>query len=123
MRYQELRLYPPLDRWVECVWMAEAAPSDASGFDTIVPDGCPELIVHLGDRFERAAAGRTELQPDAFLVGTLSGPLRVRPLGRVHTVGVRFRPGGLSRFLRRRVRSLSFKTGGVGVGDPSANGR
>jgi AraC-like DNA-binding protein len=107
MRYEEIRLGPPLDSWIECVWTAQSAPGGGSNFEAIVPDGCPELIVQLGDRFESTAAGRRQTQPAAFLVGALSGPLHVRPLGRVHTVGVRFRPGGLAGFLRVPQHELS----------------
>lgn len=101
MRYQEQRLPPPLDALVECVWTAES--DGGSGFEAIVPDGCPELIVQKGDLFESASG----VQPKAFVVGALRGPLRVRPLGRVHTVGVRFRPGGLAGFLRVPLHELT----------------
>jgi AraC-like DNA-binding protein len=105
--YRELALPPPLDRWVECVWSVQAPAAPAAGFDTIVPDGCPELILQLGDRYECTDGRRTELQPAAFLMGALSGPLRVRPRGGTHTVGIRFRPGGLSSFLRLPLHELT----------------
>jgi len=107
VRYGELRLPPPLDRWVECVWTAESPAVAEAGFDTIVPDGCPELILQLGDPYESLVEGRIEQQPSAFLMGALSGPLRLRARGRTHTVGIRFRPGGLSSFLRVPLRELT----------------
>jgi AraC-like DNA-binding protein len=98
MHYEERRLAPPLDRWVECVWQARA---DAAGpAQTIVPDGCPELIFQLGDPFWQRTDGVDRLQPRALLVGPTSGPLQLQAAGRVHTIGVRFRPGGMARFVR-----------------------
>lgn len=99
MHYREHRPRPPLGRFVECFWfvdgMAPGAPAE-----TIVPDGCPELILHLGDPFIRVGAGgREERQDAALLVGPLSGPMRLRPPARVATMGVRFRPSGLRAFL------------------------
>jgi len=67
--------------------------------DRIVPDGCPELIVHLGDCFSRRVGGRWRRQPRAFLAGTLSRPWLVRGGSRVRTWGVRFRPGAVTRYL------------------------
>jgi AraC-like DNA-binding protein len=107
VRYREQPLPPPLDRWVECVWTVEAPRAPTAGFDTIVPDGCPELILQLGDAYETAAEDRVTAQPAAFLMGALSGPLRLRPLGRTHTVGIRFRPGGLSSFVRTPLHELT----------------
>jgi AraC-like DNA-binding protein len=105
--YREQRLPAPFDRWVECVWTAEAGPRPGAAFDTIVPDGCPELILQLADGYECEAGGRVEAQPRAFLMGPLSGPLRLRPRGRTHTAGIRFRPGGLAGFLRVPLHELA----------------
>jgi AraC-like DNA-binding protein len=114
MDYREVRLGPPLDAWVECVWAARAAGASPEP-QSIVPDGCPELIVQLGDPFAVAAGPVVQAQPRALLVGALSAPLRLRALGRVHTVGVRFRPGGLARFLRQPQHELTDQ--GVALGD------
>jgi AraC-like DNA-binding protein len=61
----------------------------------VLPDGRPELVVHLGDPFERLHAnGRYEQQPLALFAGQLSSQLVLRPTGRVAVLGVRFRPDG-----------------------------
>jgi AraC-like DNA-binding protein len=72
---------------------AGARAARAARVEHIVPDGCPELIVHLADPFERFVRGRWVRQPRAFLAGTLTRPWQVRPGRRVHTLGMRFRPG------------------------------
>ncbi len=109
MRYREVRPRPPLDRFLECFWFADDdAPPRGSLPERIVPDGCPELIVHLATPFERLDdRGTPSIQPRAFLVGTLTRPLQVRPRGRVRTMGVRFRPFGLSAFLAAPLHELT----------------
>ena len=108
MEYRELRPAAWLREHVECVWIVAGAATVRGPSETIVPDGCAELIFHLGERFvaglERAAAK----QPEAVLVGPLSRPFQVeRPCGRVLTMGVRFRPGGLRAFLDAPVHELA----------------
>lgn len=61
--------------------------------ERIVPDGCPELIVHLGDPYARRVGERWRRQPRAFLAGTLTRPWLLQPGRRVLTLGIRFRPG------------------------------
>jgi AraC-like DNA-binding protein len=82
---------------IECVWSVSDRVVRASRPpDRVIPDGCPELIVHLGDRYARVIAGRPVRQPAAFFAGTLSRPWLVQAPPRVATIGVRFRPGGVT---------------------------
>jgi len=94
LRYQQSPPGPALRPYVECVWVISARGSRAARApERVVPDGCPELIVHLADCFAREVEGRWLVQPRAFLAGTLSRPWRLRPGRRVDTVGIRFRAG------------------------------
>jgi AraC-like DNA-binding protein len=68
--------------------------------DRVVPDACPELIVHLGDPFRRRVGRRWRRQPRAFLAGTLSRPWLLQAGARVRTIGVRFRPGAVTSIFR-----------------------
>ena len=82
---------------IECVWsVSDRAVRAARPPDRVIPDGCPELIVHLADRYARLIDGRLVRQPAAFLAGTLSRPWIVQAPPRVATIGVRFRPGGVA---------------------------
>jgi AraC-like DNA-binding protein len=82
---------------IECVWSVSDRVVRASRPpDRVIPDGCPELIVHLADRYARVVDGRAVRQPAAFFAGTLSRPWIVQAPPRVATVGVRFRPSGLT---------------------------
>jgi len=85
---------------IECVWTVRDPHAAARTPERIVPDGCPELIVHLGDRFARLdVEGRWVRQPRAFVAGTLTRPWMLRAGRRVDTVGIRFRPGALPSVL------------------------
>jgi len=108
MRYREVRPRPPLDRFLECFWFVDAEAPARPAPERIVPDGGPELIVHFGDPFERLDEGlRPEPQPRAFVAGPLTRPLHLRPRGRVSTMGVRFRPFGLSAFVAAPLHELA----------------
>ena len=94
MKYRERRPAPALRPYVECVWtISGPRKSSPRSPERVVPDGCPELIVHLGDPFARSIEGRWVVQPRAFLAGTLSRPWVLRAGRRVDTVGIRFRAG------------------------------
>jgi AraC-like DNA-binding protein len=96
MQYCERRVGPPLDRFVECVWfLSTGRGAPAAPPQTILPDGCIEVIVHLGARF---ADAQRRPQPVCFAAGLLTRPLRITPAAGADTVGIRFRPGGASAF-------------------------
>lgn len=98
--YEEL---PPPERWrefLECCWHAvDSVPRSDRPAEHIVPDGCPELIVHLGDPFSRRVGTGWRRQGRAFLASTLSRPWSLRAGRVVDTFGMRFRPGALPQLL------------------------
>jgi AraC-like DNA-binding protein len=110
--YREHPLPPPLSAFVECVWFLRVerngAPATSSAPERVVPDGCPELIVHLADPCRAGRPGQPRaIQPAAVLVGPLTSSLLLEPAGEVATMGVRFRPGGLAAFLRAPADELA----------------
>ncbi|HKZ32606.1 MAG TPA: helix-turn-helix domain-containing protein [Vicinamibacteria bacterium] len=99
LRYVEHRLRPELQPYVECLWLASDPRARPRAPERVVPDGCPELILHLLDRFARQRGGRFVVQPRAFLAGTLTQPWLLRAGRRVLTFGVHFRPGAVTALL------------------------
>ena len=99
LRYVEHRPRPELRPHVECLWLAAGPRARRREPERVVPDGCPELIVHLADCFARERGGRFVVQPRAFLAGTLTRPWLLRAGRRVLTLGVRFRPGAVTAVL------------------------
>ena len=107
MRYEARPPRAELEPFVKCLWRLRGAPSEIEP-QPIVPDGCFELIVHLGEPFvERGVyapegpgrAGQAVKQPRALLAATLTRTVVVAASGDVDVVGVRFHPGRAYPFL------------------------
>lgn len=83
---------PPDDLlpFVHCVWRFKAPQETDS--QPIVPDGRPELIIHLGVSYRET--DKTDPQPRILLAGQLTKPLTLVPQGPTDILAVRFRPDG-----------------------------
>jgi AraC-like DNA-binding protein len=99
MQYIETPPVAALTRHLECVWMVRDRPRRKRTPDRVLPDGCPEWIVHIGDPFERWSGDRWLVQPTGFFAGTLSKPWVLRAGTRVCTLGIRFKPGAAAALL------------------------
>jgi AraC-like DNA-binding protein len=88
---------PRLSEVVERLWRVDDPTPAASG-DAICPDGCAEIVIHLGDPMLA--------QPRHLLVGQMERAVTVRSTGRVTMVGARLTPAGLYRLLPLRQERL-----------------
>lgn len=102
MQYEEYGPLPPLRPFVERVWTLEGHASVLRGaLQPVLPDGRPELILHLGDRFDRIHPdGQPDPQPDLIFAGQLTAQLVLRPAGAIKVLGIRFEPFGASGLFR-----------------------
>ena len=107
MRYEARPPRAELEPFVRCLWRLRGAASEIEP-QPIVPDGCFELIVHLGEPFveqgvyapeESGRAQRPVKQPRALLAATLTRTVVVAASGDVDVVGVRFHPARAYPFL------------------------
>lgn len=90
MEYLERPPHPELNGVVRTYWWLRGDAEQGVAADPALPDGSPELIFNLGAPWEqRAVDGAAVRQPAAFLVGQLTGPMIVRPTGRIDLVCVR----------------------------------
>lgn len=105
--YEEMAPPPRLADFVLKLWTySAAAPSGV--VQRIVPDGCCELIVHLGAPYEELGRdGAWRLQPEVLFAGQLTRPLVLRPTGPVHVIAARFHPDGARPFLDRSLRQAT----------------
>jgi AraC-like DNA-binding protein len=103
---------PRLAASVARIWTLEGRAADlAVPLQPVLPDGCPELVLHLADPFERVDAdGRSVVQPSIIFAGQLTRQMSLRPTGRVAVVGVRFHPDGASALLRHAQSELAGET-------------
>lgn len=92
---------PDLAEWVENFWfMRGEGPGAMPDGHRILPDGCMEFVFQLGDPFrERQADGGWRLQPHLLLVGQMERRVDIEPSGSIQTIGVHFRPAGVSAFV------------------------
>jgi AraC-like DNA-binding protein len=102
LEYEERSAPPDLVDTLRCVWrLTGSAPAPgAEAVQPIVPYGCPEIVINVGDPFVRSrGSGPPERQPLAMLVGQMTAPAVVGPTGTTRIVGIRFQPWGAARFL------------------------
>lgn len=95
MRYVERAPGPPLDRHVRCVWTltGRAHAADAAP-EPVIPDGCAEIVLNVGDPFVEVRDGAGREQPRALVVGQTSGPTLLRPGAETRILGIRLHPWG-----------------------------
>lgn len=90
---------PELRNLVMCYWILESEPEHTPLKNTIVPDGTMKLIFHYGDTYRHHPAdGESILLPNCFLIGQLTKPYVVEPLGITGSFVVRFKPNGFLPF-------------------------
>ena len=114
MEYREFAPIAQLADAVDRIWLLEGeAPPAGAAPEPILPDGRPELILHVGDPFERLDAGGPARQASVLYAGQVTSPLVLRPTGRVAVVGVRFHPHGAAAVLLPPQHELAGLTLGV----------
>jgi AraC-like DNA-binding protein len=95
VRYREFAPVRALADIVARLWTLEGHAAADAGPDPVLPDGRPELIVHLREPFETLTVdGLAERQAAFMFAGQLPAQLLLRPRGRVAVLGVRFHPHG-----------------------------
>jgi AraC-like DNA-binding protein len=96
--YRRIAPGPAAVRFVDHYWTLETdGPTDRPGpVQRVVPDGAPELIIHLASPFELCASDVWHAQPRCFFAGQITGPLLLRPAGPSRILAASFRPHGLA---------------------------
>lgn len=108
MFYKEIPPSPSLMPFVKCFWVLEnGAEEDGGKLQKVLPDACPELIIHYGDRFRIRSGEKIKQQPYAFLFGPITRHIEIGPSGRTGMVAARFYPGTLSAFLSFPVKEIT----------------
>ena len=104
MRFLERRPHPSLSTWIRKLWTLDGVVDHAPARELVAPDGCAELIIHVGQPFfEIARTGepsraRSRAQDRAFVAGQLLAPLQLVSSRRPCVVAARFTPGGAGVF-------------------------
>lgn len=110
MNYQTYQPHPNLEALVKCYWTLEVPADLDAPRQRIVPDGCIEMAFILADDIKRYTS-ETDfvLQPRAMVLGQLTGPFYIQPVGQVNTFAIRFYPYGFANFITTPLKNLSDK--------------
>src|SRR3954471_21632731 len=98
LRYLELPVPPLLRRYVRCIWRMSGDAGNGPPAP-IIPDGCAELIVNLGDTIVHHTEGGSYPQPRILIAGQITRAIIIAPSGSVDLWGVRFHPWGAAPFV------------------------
>ncbi len=108
MIYRECFPSPSLQFFIDRYWSVEYDGSADAPVEPVLPDGCPEIVFNLADRFQRIPTfGNVETQASAIVSGQIRSRLLIRPTGCVKLFGVRFRPHSAEGFLGVAMSSLT----------------
>jgi AraC-like DNA-binding protein len=96
--YHEFAAPSALRPYVRCLWHMTGRPALDTAPEPIIPDGCAELVLNLGDPFVRHAQGESHHQPLRLVAGQISRAITIQPSGVVQLWGIRFHPWGAAPF-------------------------
>lgn len=114
MKYQTYEPTQDLNMLVKCYWTLESPRQETPEKQTIVPDGCMEMIFHYGDLYTQytgnqlngQAGGDSFIQPKCFVIGQLTRPLQIEPTGETGIFSVRFHPDGFLPFATIPIKKM-----------------
>jgi AraC-like DNA-binding protein len=107
MNYQTFESNSDLTTLVKCYWTLESEAEDTPEKQTIVPDGCMEMIFHYGDFYRQYTEnGNNIIQPKCFVIGQLTRPLEIEPTGETGIFSVRFQPDGFLPFATIPIKEM-----------------
>ncbi|QNM84820.1 helix-turn-helix transcriptional regulator [Polaribacter pectinis] len=96
-----------LAEWVKCYWTLESAFENTPLKNTIIPDGTMKLIFHYGDTYKHYPNEKESIiLPKCFLIGQLTRPYIVEPLGVTGSFVVRFQPNGFLPFANISIKEI-----------------
>lgn len=107
MNYQTFEPNQDLITFIKCYWTLESPKEETSEKQTIVPDGCMEMIFHYGDLYKQYIEnGNYIIQPKCFVIGQLTRPLEIEPTGETGIFSVRFHPNGFLPFATIPIKEM-----------------
>lgn len=110
MNYQTFEPSKDLNTLVKCYWILESPKEDNPQRQTIVPDGCMEMIFHYGDLYRQYITEEASiLQPRCFVIGQLTKPLEIEATGETGIFSVRFYPDGFLPFATVPIKEMENK--------------
>jgi len=111
MNYQTFEPSDDLTSFIKCYWTLEDPKKQTPEKQTIVPDGCMEMIFHYRDLFRQYIENKSSIiQPRCFIIGQLTRPLEIEPIGETGIFSVRFHPEGFLPFSTIPIKEMENTT-------------
>ncbi len=96
-----------LAEFIKRYWTLEGKKENAPVKNTIVPDGTMKLIFHYGDTYKHHSQnGTITILPKCFLIGQLTKPYVIEPIGVTGSFVVQFKPNGFLPFTKIPIKEL-----------------
>jgi AraC-like DNA-binding protein len=110
MNIQEFEPQAKLQSLVKCYWTLEIPFMPEAEKQRVLPDGCIEMVFMLGDDVKRFISDEEfVLQPRAMIMGQISEPMFILPVGKVNSFAVRFFPYAFANFSLLPMNQLANK--------------
>ena len=110
MDYQTFQPHIDLSEFVKCFWTLKVPKEPKPQRQRIVPDACVEIIFTLGDDVKRFVSERKHIiQPRSMVLGQITEPFYIEPIGVVDVFAIRFFPGGFIPFTTLSIKDLENK--------------
>ena len=114
MLFTQRRPAPPLDRWIECIWLCRSEPRPRA-LERVLPSGGSQLILNLAEDETRVYrdAGRAgeglicERSPGSVLTGMSTRFQVIDTDEQAYVAGAVFRAGGMVPFVHPPAHELS----------------
>ncbi len=104
------KIYKPnieLAEFVNRYWTLEGGKENIPLKNTIVPDGTMKLIFHYGDTYKHHSQnGEITILPKCFLIGQLTKPYVIEPVGITGSFVVQFKPNGFLPFASIPIKEM-----------------
>jgi AraC-like DNA-binding protein len=91
MLHNEISPHPDLAPYIDAYWSVQGTGDDRSA-NKILPDGCVDIILNLGEALGDMKSG------NAYLIGAMTTPIESHVSPETKLMGVRFKPAGFWAF-------------------------
>ena len=107
------KVYTPNFELMEFIiryWTLDGEKENTPLINTIVPDGTMKLIFHYGDTYKHHSKnGEITVLPKCFLIGQLTQPYVIEPIGVTGSFVVQFKPNGFLPFATIPIKEMENK--------------
>jgi AraC-like DNA-binding protein len=104
------KIYEPnidLKEFVQKYWTLEGEKENTPLINTIIPDGTMKMIFHYGDTYiNHTKNGAQIILPKYFLIGQLTKPYIIEPVGKTGSFVVQFKPNGFLPFTTIPIKEM-----------------